>query len=130
MLVFQKTMEKTSFYKVDEFGVKNYRYAFIGFLSFSVFFSLNICLINKPTQLCVQIGYNIIKVLDKNGHEGVNIKELPTEMLKGDAVKHLSSIGVAGEDSNVKDALKKAAKKYGVSLTQPAVETTSTENVA
>jgi hypothetical protein len=71
-----------------------------------------------------------IKVLDKNGHEGVNIKELPTEMLKGDAVQHLSSIGFAGEDSNVKDALKKAAKKYGVSLTQPAVETTSTENVA
>ena len=71
-----------------------------------------------------------IKVLDKNGHQGVNIKELPTEMLKGDAVVFLNSIGYAGEDTAVKDALKKAAKKYGVSLKQPVVEATPEANVA
>ncbi|MGJ8690994.1 MAG: potassium channel family protein [Thalassotalea sp.] len=44
MIIFQKAMETSSLYKIDEFGVKNYRYAVIGFLSFSIFFSLNICL--------------------------------------------------------------------------------------
>ena len=63
-----------------------------------------------------------IKVLDKNGHTDVNIKELPEAMLKGDAVKHLSSIGFASEVASTKPALERAASKYGVDLSTPKVE--------
>lgn len=44
MLVIQKTMEKTRLYQVDEFGVKNYNYAFIGAISLLVYIFLNISL--------------------------------------------------------------------------------------
>lgn len=81
--------------------------------------------VNGKTKIRFANDIMRIKVLDKNGHEGVNIKELPTEMLKGDAVKHLSSIGFAGEDSNIKAALDKAANKYGVDLTAPVSEDTA-----
>ena len=42
MIILQKAMEKTHLYTIDEFGVKNYRYAAIGFTSFFIFFLLNI----------------------------------------------------------------------------------------
>jgi len=44
MIVVQKTMEKTKLYNIDEFGVKNYNYGFIGFVSFILFISLNLSL--------------------------------------------------------------------------------------
>mgnify|MGYP001947260979 FL=1 len=37
-------MEKSHLYTIDEFGVKNYRYAAIGVTSFVIFFLLNILL--------------------------------------------------------------------------------------
>jgi len=43
-------------------------------------------------------------------------------MLKGDAVKHLSSIGFASEVASTKPALERAANKYGVDLSTPKVE--------
>jgi len=54
-----------------------------------------------------------IKVLDKNGHENVKFEELPEAVTKDVAVAHLSKIGFAGENPDVKAALDKAAKKYG-----------------
>lgn len=44
MLVIQKTMEKTRLYHVDEFGVKNYNYVFIGSISLLVYIALNVSL--------------------------------------------------------------------------------------
>lgn len=37
-------MEKTKLYNIDQFGVKNYNYAFIGIVSFILFVSLNLSL--------------------------------------------------------------------------------------
>ena len=48
--------------------------------------------VNGKTKIRFANDIMRIKVLDKNGHEGVNIQELPTEMQKGDAVKHLANI--------------------------------------
>ena len=44
MIVVQKAMEKTNLYRVDDFGVKNYNYGFIGVMSFVLFVSLNLIL--------------------------------------------------------------------------------------
>ncbi|MGB2739700.1 MAG: ion channel [Cognaticolwellia sp.] len=44
MIVVQKAMEKTNLYRVDDFGVKNYNYGFIGVMSFVLFISLNLIL--------------------------------------------------------------------------------------
>jgi hypothetical protein len=63
-----------------------------------------------------------IKVLDKNGHADVNFKELPSSMNKSEAVAHLSSLGFAGENSDIKAALTKAAKKYGSPKTKSTPE--------
>ena len=72
-----------------------------------------------------------IKVLDKNGHTDVNIKELPQEMQKADAIKHLNGLGFSTTTPEIKAAFDKAAKKYGVNLAQPATtETESVEQVA
>lgn len=44
MIVLQRAMEKSHLYKVDEFGVKNYNYGMLGFLSLALFSLLNISL--------------------------------------------------------------------------------------
>ena len=44
MIVLQNAMEKSQLYKIDEFGVKNYNYGILGFLSLSLFSVLNIIL--------------------------------------------------------------------------------------
>jgi hypothetical protein len=44
MIVVQKAMEKSNLYRIDEFGVKNYNYGFIGVISFALFLSLNLSL--------------------------------------------------------------------------------------
>lgn len=44
MIVVQKAMEKSNLYRIDEFGVKNYNYGFIGIVSFALFLSLNLSL--------------------------------------------------------------------------------------
>jgi len=41
MIILQNAMEKSNLYKVDGYGVKNYNYGAIGFLSFSLFALLN-----------------------------------------------------------------------------------------
>jgi hypothetical protein len=44
MIVVQKAMEKSKLYHVDEFGIKNYNYGFIGFISFILLLGLNLSL--------------------------------------------------------------------------------------
>jgi hypothetical protein len=44
MIVLQKAMEKSHLYNEDEFGVKNYNYGVLGFLSLILFSLLNIVL--------------------------------------------------------------------------------------
>ena len=44
MIVLQSAMERSQLYKVDEFGVKNYNYGILGFMSLAVFSILNISL--------------------------------------------------------------------------------------
>lgn len=44
MIVLQNAMEKSQLYKIDEFGVKNYNYGVVGFLSLALFAILNISL--------------------------------------------------------------------------------------
>ncbi len=44
MIVVQKTMEKSNLYQVDEYGVKNYNYGFIAFVSLTLFIFLNLTL--------------------------------------------------------------------------------------
>ena len=80
-------------------------------------------LYNVSTKLMFANDIMRIKVLDKNGHQNVDFKELPTDMDKASAVAHLSSIGFGGEDTGIQGALKKAAKKYG----KPVVATVEAE---
>ena len=44
MVILQNVMEKSHLYKVDEFGIKNYNYGFLGFFSLGVFSLLNVIL--------------------------------------------------------------------------------------
>jgi len=65
------------------------------------------------------------KVLTKNGHTDIVLDPLPREMTKTDAVAHLISIGLGEGNPAVAEALKQAAKKYGVkavAAAAPAVE--------
>lgn len=61
MLILKSAMEKSQLYKVDEFGIKNYNYGILGFVSLAVFSFLNIILgyvaylaevnaVNSPVQ--------------------------------------------------------------------------------
>jgi voltage-gated potassium channel len=61
MIVVQKAMEKTNLYRVDDFGIKNYNYGFIGIASFLLFLTLNLSL-----------GY--VTYQAEYGLEGSNIK--------------------------------------------------------
>ena len=81
---------------------------------------------NGKTKLRFANDIMRIKVLDKNGHQDVNFEELPEAMDKASAVAHLSQIGFAGENADIKAALTKAAKKYG----EPKVSETPAEAVA
>ena len=44
MIILQKAMEKSHLYHVDEFGIKNYNYGILGFVSLAVFTLLNVVL--------------------------------------------------------------------------------------
>jgi len=44
MIILQNAMEKSHLYHVDEFGIKNYNYGILGFVSLAVFTILNVVL--------------------------------------------------------------------------------------
>ena len=52
-----------------------------------------------------------IKILAKNGHTGVELVELPSEMTKAEAVQHLKSVGFGQGDAAVEAAIAYAEKK-------------------
>lgn len=52
-----------------------------------------------------------IKILAKNGHENVELVELPHEMTKAEIVQHLRSIGFGSGNPATEAALKYAEKK-------------------
>lgn len=52
-----------------------------------------------------------IKILAKNGHENVELVELPHEMTKPEIVQHLKSIGFGAGNPATEAALKYAEKK-------------------
>ena len=64
-----------------------------------------------------------IKILAKNGHENVELVELPHEMTKPEIVQHLKSIGFGAGNPATEAALKYAEKK------NPAPATAATSAV-
>lgn len=56
MIVVKKAMEKSNLYRVDDFGVKNYNYGFIGSISLFLFLTLNLSLGYITYQ--AEIGFN------------------------------------------------------------------------
>ncbi|WP_235839632.1 potassium channel family protein [Cognaticolwellia mytili] len=61
MIVVQKAMEKSHLYHVDEFGIKNYNYGFIGFISLILFLSLNLSLGYITYQAEVGLEYSPVQ---------------------------------------------------------------------
>lgn len=57
-----------------------------------------------------------IKVLDKNGHTGVNLFELPKAMTKGEIAQYLTDMDFAKGDPAVVAAIKYIAKKNSVTI--------------
>ena len=52
-----------------------------------------------------------IKILAKNGHTGVELVELPSEMTKSEIAQHLKSIGFGNGDPAVEAAIAYIEKK-------------------
>ena len=52
-----------------------------------------------------------IKILAKNGHDNVELVELPNEMTKAEIVQHLKSVGFGQGNSAVEAALAYVEKK-------------------
>jgi len=55
-----------------------------------------------------------IKILAKNGHTGVELVELPSEMTKAEAVQHLKAVGFGTGNPEIQAAIKYAEKKNPV----------------
>jgi len=52
-----------------------------------------------------------VKTLEKNGHTGISLIQLPNAMSKLEAVEYLIEIGFAGEDTATQDAFTSAHAK-------------------
>lgn len=52
-----------------------------------------------------------VKILAKNGHENINLINLPSEMYKWQIAEHLNQIDFAKGDSDVQKAIDYIAKK-------------------
>ena len=63
-----------------------------------------------------------IKILAKNGHENVELVELPHEMTKPEIVQHLKSIGFGAGNPATEAAIKYAEKKNPSAIVTPAVK--------
>lgn len=68
-----------------------------------------------------------IKVLDKNGHTGVNLVELPEAMTKGAIAQYLTDIDFAKGDTATIQAIKYIAKKNSVTIKNNQEVTEATE---
>jgi hypothetical protein len=61
-----------------------------------------------------------IKILAKNGHTGVELMELPTEMTKGEIVQFLKAQGFGKGDAAIEAAIAYAEKKNPAPVAAPA----------
>jgi carbamate kinase len=61
-----------------------------------------------------------IKILAKNGHQGVDLVTLPHEMTKAEIAEHLKEIGFGSGKPEVEAAIAYVAKKNPTSQTTPA----------
>lgn len=52
-----------------------------------------------------------IKILSKNGHQNVDLINLPHEMTKGEIAAHLTAIGYGSDRADVQAAIAYIAKK-------------------
>lgn len=68
-----------------------------------------------------------IKVLDKNGHQNINLVDLPEPMTKGQIAQYLIDLDFAKGDSDILNAIKYIAKKNSVTL---KTQNTVTESAA
>jgi hypothetical protein len=72
-----------------------------------------------------------IKVLDKNGHQNINLVDLPEPMTKGQIAQYLFDLDFAKGNSDVLNAIQYIAKKNSVTLkakeqvTEAAAEATA-----
>jgi len=57
-----------------------------------------------------------IKVLDKNGHQNINLVDLPEPMTKGQIAQYLIDRDFAKGDGDILNAIKYIAKKNSVTL--------------
>jgi hypothetical protein len=57
-----------------------------------------------------------IKVLDKNGHQDINLIDLPNPMTKGEIAQYMMDLDFAKGNSDVVNAIKYIAKKNSVTL--------------
>ena len=61
-----------------------------------------------------------VKILAKNGHENINLINLPSEMYKWQIAEHLNSIDFAKGDAAVQGAIDYIAKKNPAPASQDA----------
>lgn len=67
-----------------------------------------------------------IKILEKNGHEGVELINLPHEMTKGEIAQHMLTTGFMADNAAVQAAIAYVAKKNPVAASAAAVVDTAT----
>jgi hypothetical protein len=79
--------------------------------------------LNGKTKIRFANDIMRIKILAKNGHEDINLVNLPHEMTKGEIAQHLREIGFMSEDQAVQDAIAYIARKNPVAneVTESAV---------
>lgn len=58
-----------------------------------------------------------VKMLNKGGHQDINLIELPTALSKGDIVKHLKTLTDFTSNPKFADAIAQADEKYNSSVT-------------
>jgi hypothetical protein len=71
-----------------------------------------------------------IKILGKNGHTDVQLKDLPHEMTKAEIAQYLFDIGFGADNPAVVAAIQDLAKKNKVKLTSSTTETATTADTA
>jgi len=71
-----------------------------------------------------------VKILAKNGHENINLVNLPSEMMKWEIGPYLNSIDFAKGDAGIQSAIDYIVKKNPAPKVQDAPATTTQEEVA
>ena len=81
--------------------------------------------LNGKTKIRFANDVMRIKILAKNGHQGIEMVNLPHEMTKGEIAQHLVSIGFESDRPEVQEAIAYIARKNPM-----AAEVTESANQA